>query len=58
MEVFYVMKLLDDFQVGLQGFNLGGQVFSDFLDGFVPGEEVKYLIDISAKDVNAPELFD
>ena len=54
MEVFYVMKLLDDFQVGLQGFNLGGQVFSNLLDGFIPGKEVKYLVDISAKDINAP----
>ena len=57
MEVFHIMKLLDDFQVGLQGFNLRGQVFSDFLDGFIPGEEVKYLVDVSAKDFNAPELF-
>ena len=49
VEVFHVMKLLDDFQVGLPGFNLRGQVFRDFLDGFIPGEEVKYLIDVSPK---------
>ena len=52
------MELLDDIQVGLQGFNLRGQVLSDFLDWFISGEEVKYMIDSPAKDVNATKLFD
>ena len=37
---------------------LGGQILGDLLDGFVIGEKVKYLVDISAEYVNAAELFD
>ena len=42
---------------GLQGFNLGGQILGNLLNGFISGEEVEDLVDISAKDVNAPEFF-
>ena len=40
----------------MQGLDLGRQVFSDFLNEFVARKEVKNLIDISAKDVNAPKF--
>ena len=32
VEVFYVLELWDDFQIGLQGFDLRCQDFSDLLD--------------------------
>ena len=32
MEVFLVLKILHDLQVGLQGLNFGGEVFSNLLD--------------------------
>ena len=56
VEVLHLVELLDNFQIGLQGFNLGGQVFGDLLDGFISGEEVKDLVDVSAEDVNAPKF--
>ena len=57
MKVFLVVEILHDIQVGLQGFNLMGEVFGDLLDRFVVGDEVEYLIDISSEDVNTSELF-
>ena len=57
MKVFLVVEILHDFQGGLQGFNLMGEVFGDLLDRFVVGDEVEYLIDISSEDVNTSELF-
>ena len=57
VEVLHLVELLDNFQIGLQGFNLGGQILGDLLNGFISGEEVEDLADVSAKDVNAPEFF-
>ena len=57
MEVLHVMELLDDDKVGLQLLDLGGQVFSYLLNRFIIGQEVKNLIDLSSKDVNAPVFF-
>ena len=57
MKVFLVMEILHDFQVGLQSFNLVGEVFCDLLDRFVAGKEVEHLIDVSSEDINASELF-
>ena len=57
MKVFLVMEILHDFQVGLQSFNLVGEVFRDLLDQFVAGKEVEHLIDVSSEDINASELF-
>ena len=57
MKVFLVVAILHDIPVGLQGFNLMGEVFGDLLDRFVVGDEVEYLIDISSEDVNTSELF-
>ena len=58
MEVLHVVELLDDFQVGLEGLDLGSKILGNFLDQFVAGEEVKNLIDIMAKDVNTTQLLD
>ena len=58
VEVLNVVKLLDDFQIGLKGLDLGSQIFGNFLDRFVAGEEVKNLIDVMAKDVNTAKLLD
>ena len=57
MKVFLVMEILHDFQVGLQSFNLMGEVFGNLLDRLVMGKEVEHLIDISSEDSNASELF-
>ena len=57
MNVFLVMEILHDFQVGLQSFNLMGEVFGNLLDRLVAGKEVKHLIDVSSEDINASELF-
>ena len=57
MKVFLVMEILHDFQVGLQSFNLMGEVFGDLLNRFVAGEEVEHFIDVSSEDINASELF-
>ena len=54
MKVFLDMEILHDFQVGLQSFNLMGEVF---LDRFVAGKEVEHLIDVSSEDINTSELF-
>ena len=51
MKVFLVMEILHDFQVGLQSFNLMGEVFGDLLDRLVAGKEVEHLIDVSSKVV-------
>ena len=52
MEVLHLVELLDNFQIGLQGFNLGGQILGNLLDGFISGEEVEDLVDVvSAEDV-------
>ena len=51
------MEILHDFQVGLQSFNLVGEVFCDLLDPFVAGKEVEHLIDVYSEDINASELF-
>ena len=51
-------EMLDDFQVGLKGLDLGSKILGDFLDRFVEGEEEKNLIDVSAKDVNTTKLLD
>ena len=56
MEVLNVMELLDGFQIGLWGFDLGSQIFSNFLNRFVAREEVENLVDIMTKYVTAPEL--
>ena len=58
VEVLHLVELLYNFQIGLQCFDLGGQILGDLLDGFVLGKEVKYLVDISAEYVDAAELFD
>ena len=58
VEVLHLVELLYNFQISLQCLDLGVQILGDLLDGFVPGEEVKYLVDISAKYVNTAELFD
>ena len=57
VEVFHVVELLDDFQVGQQGLDLESQIFSDLLDGFVARKEVKYLVDVVAEDVDASKFF-
>ncbi len=57
MKVFLVMEILHDFQVGLQSFNLMGEVLGDLLDRFVAGKEVEHLIDVSSEDINTSELF-
>ena len=57
MKVFLVMEILHDFQVGLQSFNLVGDLFGNLLDRFVSGKEVEHLIDVSSEDINASELF-
>ena len=49
VEVFHIVELLDDLQVGQQGLDLGSQIFSDLLDRFVARKEVKYLIDVAPK---------
>ena len=58
VEVLLVVKLLDDFQVGLEGLDLGIKILCDFLDRFITGKEVENLIDVTAKDVNTSELLD
>ena len=57
MKVFLVMEILHDLQVGLQSFNLMGEVLGNLLDQLVMGKEVEHLIDISSEDINASELF-
>ena len=57
MKVFLVMEILHDFQVGLQSFNLVGDLFGNLLDRFVAGKEVEQLIDVSSEDINASKLF-
>ena len=57
MKIFLVMKILHNLQVGLQGLDFGGEVFSDLLDRFVTREEVECLIDVPPENVNASELF-
>ena len=57
MKIFLVMEILHDFQVGLQNFNLVGEVFSDLLNRFVAGKEIENLIDVSSEDINASKLF-
>ena len=51
------MELLDDLQVDQQGLDLGSQIFSDLLAGFVARKEVKYLVGVAAKDVDASKFF-
>ena len=58
VEVLHIMELLDDFQVGLKGLDLGSKILGDFLDQFVAGEEIENLIDVMVKDVNTTELLD
>ena len=55
MKVFRVMEILHDFQVGLQSFNLMGEVLGDLLDRFVAGKEVEHLIDVSSEYINTSE---
>ena len=43
VEVFFVVELMHDVQVGLESLDLGGEVFSHFLDGIILREEVKRL---------------
>ena len=57
VEVLHLVELLDNFQIGLQGFNLGGQILGNILNGFISGEEVEDLVNVSVEDVNAPEFF-
>ena len=56
VEVFHFVKLLDDFHIGLKGLYLGSQIFGNFLNRFLAREEVKDLVDVTAKDVNTAEL--
>ena len=56
LEVLHFVELLDDFQIGLKGLDLRSQIFSNFLNRFIAREEVKNLVDITAKDVNTAEL--
>ena len=56
LEVLHVMELLDDFKISLKGLDLGSQIFSNFLNRFVVREEVKNLVDVTAKDVNPAEF--
>ena len=42
VEVFFVVELLHDVQVGLESLDLGGEVFSHFLDRFISREEVGF----------------
>ena len=51
------MELSHCFQVGLKRVDLGGKVFSNFLDGFITGEDIKKLVDLSAKDIDASDFF-
>ena len=39
VEVFHIVELLYDLQVGQQGVDLRSQFFSDLLDGFVARNE-------------------
>ena len=47
----------DNLQVGLQGLDFGGEIFSDLLDGLVMREEVECLIDVSPENIYTPEFF-
>ena len=58
VEVLHVVELLNDFQIGLKCLDLGSQIFGNFLDRFVAGEEVKNLDDVTAKHINPAELLD
>ena len=49
-------EFLHDVQVSLKSLDLGGEVFSQILDRFILREEVKCLVDVSAKDVNTPKF--
>ena len=51
------MELLHCFQVGLKRLDLGGKVFSNFLNRFITGEEVEKLVDLSAKDIDTSKFF-
>ena len=51
------MELFHRFQVGLKRLDYEGKVFSNFLDGFITGKEVKKLVDFPAKDVDASKFF-
>ena len=42
VEVFFVVELLNDVQVGLESLDLEGEVFSHFLDRFISREEVGF----------------
>ena len=57
MEVFQLVELFHGFQVGLKCLDLEGKVLGNFLDGFLTGEEVEKLVDLSVEDVDASEFF-
>ena len=51
------MKILHNLQVGLQGLDFGGEIFSDLLDRLVTREEVECLIDVSPENIYASKFF-
>ena len=57
MKIFLVVKVLHNLQVGLQGLDFGGEIFSDLLDRLVTREEVECLIDVSPENIYTPEYF-
>ena len=54
VKIFLVVKVLHNLQVGLQGLDFGGEIFSDLLDRLVTREEVECLIDVSPENIYVP----